>query len=125
MQCLILAGGSRTRIRGHDPTEPETGPRVAGMPFADWQPRRRTTEGVSSADFSADRMGVLIHAFVGGGFRWERPMPNIQERGELPGTGSAYRSATEQGVLGQRFFDVGPPTGIRVLDDHRRGRAVR
>jgi len=129
MQCLILTGGPRTRIQGHDPMEPEAGRRVAGRPFADWRLRRLTSEGVSStdfsADYSADRTGVLIHAFVGSGIRWELSMTYVTEAGELPGSASLCRSTADQGLLSQRFFDVGPPTGLRVLDDHRRGQAVR
>jgi MurNAc alpha-1-phosphate uridylyltransferase len=104
MQCLILAGGLGTRMRGYEPNVPKSMLLVAGEPFAGWQLRWLASEGVVSVVFSIGHKGEVIEEFVGDGHRWGLDVTYVHERDVLLGTGGAVRFAAEREVLNEKFF---------------------
>jgi NDP-sugar pyrophosphorylase family protein len=114
VQCLILAGGLGTRIQEYDATVPKTLLPVAGRPFADWQLRWLSSEGVDSVVYSIGHLGGLVRDFVGRGDRWGLAVRYVEETEGLLGTGGAVRLAADQGALDDRFFIVYGDSYLRV-----------
>jgi len=104
MQCLILAGGLGTRMRGFDPTTPKALLPVAGMPFAHWQLSWLSSEGVNSVVYSLGHMGEMIKEYVKDGSRWGISVRYVEETDGLLGTGGAVRLAVDEGDVDNQFF---------------------
>jgi len=103
MQCLILAGGLGTRMRGHDPSLPKALLPVAGRPFAYWQLSWLASENVDVV-YSIGYKGDMIRRYVGDGRRWGISVDYVEEAHGLLGTGGAVRLAVDKGAVGERFF---------------------
>ena len=114
MQCLILAGGLGTRMRGINSELPKALLPVAGRPFADWQLEWLAAEGVESVVYSIGYLGGLIREFVKDGDRWGLKVDYVDEQDTLLGTGGAVRLALDAGILHQRFFVLYGDSYLRV-----------
>jgi NDP-sugar pyrophosphorylase family protein len=114
MQCLILAGGLGTRVRGISSELPKALLPVAGRPFADWQLEWLAAEGVESVVYSIGYLGSLIREFVEDGDRWGLKVDYVDEQDTLLGTGGAVRLALDAGVLHKRFFVLYGDSYLRV-----------
>jgi len=103
MQCLILAGGLGTRMRGYDPSLPKALLPVAGQPFAYWQLSWLASENVDVV-YSIGYKGDMIRRYVGDGRRWGISVRYVEEAQGLLGTGGAVRLAVDEGAVGEQFF---------------------
>lgn len=104
MQCVILAGGLGTRLRGIAPDIPKTLIEVGGKPFASHQLSWLATQGVRDVVYAIGHLGNQVRAFVGDGGRWGLSVTYIED-GESPkGTAGAIRGALGAGLLGGGFL---------------------
>ncbi|HRK02215.1 MAG TPA: NTP transferase domain-containing protein [Oligoflexia bacterium] len=111
MQCVILAGGLGTRMRGVTRDEiPKALIPVASSlgtePFAFYQLKWLASCGVTNVVYSIGFLGEQIRAVVGNGSRWGLTIKYVDEGKELRGTGGALRKAFDEKVLDERFFVV-------------------
>ncbi len=104
MQCVILAGGFGTRMRGVSSTVPKALLPVAGRPFAHWQLTWLATAGVDSVVYCIGHLGDQIRASIGDGSPWGVPVTYVDEGDDLRGTAGALRLAQTHGVLAERFL---------------------
>jgi len=104
VQCVILAGGLGTRMRPVTAALPKALLPVGGRPFAEWQLRWLSSQGVTDVVFSIGHLGHLIREFVGDGAAWDLAVRYVDEGGQLRGTGGAVRLALDEGVLEESFF---------------------
>ena len=104
MQCVILAGGRGERMRPRTDSIPKALIPVGDIPFADYQLRMLTREGVDRIVYCIGYRGDLIRQYVGNGARWGASVDFVDEGAELRGTAGALRLALDEGVLHARFF---------------------
>jgi NDP-sugar pyrophosphorylase family protein len=95
MQCLILAGGLGTRMRGVAEGIAKTLLPVAGRPFADHQLSWLSAQGVGRVVYAIGHSGGQIRDFVGDGGRWGLDVTYVDEGDNLLGTGGAVRRAVD------------------------------
>ena len=108
-------------MRDQDPTVPKTLLKVAGRPFADWQLRWLSAEGVDSVVYSVGHKADMIRSFVGDGGQWGLDVTYVEETGDLLGTGGAIRLAADQGSLDEHFFVLYGDSFLQVnLEDVHR-----
>ncbi len=105
MQCLILAGGLGTRMRGLAPDLDNTAKAllpVRGRPFADYQLTWLAGQGVRRVVYAIGHRGGQIRDFVGDGGRWGLDAAYSDEGEAGLGTGGAVRLAVDEGVVGDK-----------------------
>jgi NDP-sugar pyrophosphorylase family protein len=111
MQCVILAGGLGTRMRGVTKDEipkaliPIASP-LGEKPFAWYQLRWLAACGVRDVVYSIGFLGHQIRAFVGDGSAWGVKVTYVDEGKDLLGTGGALRKALDEDALKESFFIV-------------------
>jgi prepilin-type processing-associated H-X9-DG protein len=107
MQCVILAGGLGTRMGPLTERVAKTLLPVMGHPFAEYQLRWLSGQGVRSVVYCIGFLGEQIRTFVGDGSRWgfER-VTYVDDGPRLMGTGGALRRAHETGALEEGFLVV-------------------
>lgn len=111
MQCVILAGGLGTRMRGITRDEiPKNLIKVSSSfgdePFAFYQLKWLASCGVRDVVYSIGFLGEAIQQYVGDGARWNLRVRYVDEGNDLRGTGGALRKAYDAGVLSDKFFVV-------------------
>jgi NDP-sugar pyrophosphorylase family protein len=104
LQCVILAGGLGTRLRPQTEQIPKALLPVAGRPFADWQLRHLSAQGVERVLYSVGYRGEMIRDHVGDGSRWGLRVTYVDEGEHLRGTAGALRLAQDLGELEPAFF---------------------
>lgn len=104
MQCLILAGGLGTRLRGLAGGVPKTLIPVKGVPFADYQLRWLAGQGIARVVYSLGHGAAAVREFVGDGRRWGLDITCVDEGERLLGTGGAVRLAVDRGMMDDGFF---------------------
>jgi NDP-sugar pyrophosphorylase family protein len=104
LQCVILAGGLGTRMRPLTETMPKALVPVLGVPFADWQLRHLSSQGVDRVVYSVGYRGEMLRDHVGDGSRFGVRVTWVDEGAQLRGTGGALRLALDRGALNQAFF---------------------
>lgn len=106
MQCLILAGGLGTRMRGVAEGCAKTLVPVAGRPFADHQLTWLSGQGVTRVVYAIGHHGADVRDFVGDGGRWGLVADYVDEGETLLGTGGAVRQAVDlaESVLDDGFL---------------------
>lgn len=104
MQCVILAGGLGTRIRGRSADLPKALIPVLGKPFIDYQLDWLARQGVGSVVLSIGHRGAMIAAAVGDGARFGLSVSYADEGEKLRGTGGALRLAADLDLLEESFF---------------------
>ena len=122
MQCLILAGGLGTRMRGvaakFDATAKTLIP-VLGRPFADHQLTWLAGHGIERVVYAIGHLGGQIREFVEDGRRWGLDVTYVDEGENLMGTGGAVRKAVDAGHLNGGFLvlygDSYPRLDVRAL----------
>ena len=104
MQCLILAGGLGTRMRGIAGDLPKTLLPVLGRPFADHQLRWLAAAGVARIVYAIGHQGTAIREFVGDGGDWGLDVVYSDEGDAGLGTAGALRLAVDRGVMDEGFL---------------------
>ncbi len=104
LQCLVLAGGSGTRMRPATDKIPKSLLPVAGKPFVEWQLSLLARAGIERVVFAAGYLGDLLEDHVGDGGRWALEVRYVHEGDRLLGTAGAIRLAFDTGVLDEEFF---------------------
>lgn len=104
MQCVILAGGLGTRMRGVTKDRiPKALIPVHSKPFAWYQLEWLASQGVREVVYSIGFLGEQIRSFVGDGSAWGLDVRYVDEGLELCGTGGALRKAFDGAVLQEEF----------------------
>lgn len=104
MQCVILAGGLGTRIRGSAPDIAKSMIRVADKPFISWQLEWLGAQGVGDVVLSIGYKGEQIRSYVGDGQEFDLRVRYVDEGDRLLGTAGALRLASDARALNDRFF---------------------
>ena len=104
MQCVILAGGLGTRIRGRSGDLPKALIPVRGKPFVFYQLEWLARQDVHQVVLSVGYRGDLISAAVGDGSRFGLSVTYADEGETLRGTGGALRYIADIGMLEPGFF---------------------
>jgi len=104
MQCLILAGGLGTRMRGLAGETAKALIPVRGRPFADYQLTWLAGQGVTRVVYAIGHGGGDIRDFAGDGSRWGLDIVYSDEGEAGLGTGGAIRLAVDGGVIGGGFL---------------------
>lgn len=104
MQCVILAGGLGTRLRGIAPDIPKTLIEVSGRPFAAHQLSWLAAQGVREVVYAIGHLGDQVRAFVGDGARWGLSVTYVEDGVAPKGTAGAIRGALDAGLLGRGFL---------------------
>jgi NDP-sugar pyrophosphorylase family protein len=104
MQCVILAGGLGTRIRGRSGNLPKAMIPVLGKPFIEYQLQWLAGQGIRRVVVSIGYLGSMIAAAVGDGSRLGLSVAYSDEGQILRGTGGALRCAADLGLLDDAFF---------------------
>ncbi len=104
MQCLILAGGFGTRMRGVADNTAKTLIPVLGRPFADYQLTWLAGHGVGRVVYAIGHLGGQIRDFAGGGNKWGLDVAYVDEGEHLLGTGGAVRLAVDEAGLDGGFL---------------------
>lgn len=104
MQCVILAGGLGTRIRGRSGSLPKALIPVLGKPFAfyqlEWLARQNIDRVVMSVGYRGDK---IINA-LGDGSQFGLQISYADEGDLLRGTGGALRYIADLALLDASFF---------------------
>jgi NDP-sugar pyrophosphorylase family protein len=103
-QCVVLAGGLGTRIRGAAPGVPKCLIPVAGKPFIEWQLRWLADQGASEVVICIGYRGDQVRAFVGDGKQFRVDVTYVDEGSSLKGGAGALRLALDTAVLQPWFF---------------------
>ena len=128
MQCVILAGGLGTRMRGRAGALPKALIPVLGRPFIAYQLEWLARQGVRRIVLSIGYRGDMIAAAVGDGSAFGVSVAYSNEDDALRGTGGAVRLAADLGLLEAGFFvlygDSYLPLQYRPVADsfHRSGK---
>jgi NDP-sugar pyrophosphorylase family protein len=104
LQCVILAGGTGTRMRPATEEMPKALLPVLGKPFADWQLGLLAEQGVQRILYSVGYRGEMIREHIGEGSRFGLEVGYVDEGEHLRGTGGALRLALDLGKLDEAFF---------------------
>ncbi len=104
MQCVILAGGLGTRIRGRSGDLPKALIPVLGRPFIFYQLEWLARQDVRQVVLSVGYRGKAIMAAVGDGTRFGMAVAHSDEGEALRGTGGALRYVADQGLLEPSFI---------------------
>jgi MurNAc alpha-1-phosphate uridylyltransferase len=104
LQCVILAGGLGTRMRGVAPGEPKSMIPVAGKPFIAWQLQWLSAQGVTDIVVCIGYRGDQIREFVQGGERFGVRVTYVDEGENLKGTAGALRLAIDEDRLRPSFL---------------------
>jgi NDP-sugar pyrophosphorylase family protein len=90
---------------------------VAGQPFAYWQLRWLSGQGVRRVIFSVGHLGLAIEEYVGDGSRWGLEIQFVDESPRLLGTAGALRLVADSGLLDDTFFVVYGDSYLRLKLD--------
>ncbi|MEA2872696.1 MAG: N-acetyl-alpha-D-muramate 1-phosphate uridylyltransferase [Hyphomicrobiales bacterium] len=104
MQCVILAGGLGTRIRGRSGDLPKALIPVVDKPFVAYQLEWLKRQGVRDVVLSVGYRGAMIADAIGDGARFGVSVVYSDEGEILRGTGGALRYAADQNLLDEAFF---------------------
>ncbi len=104
MQCVILAGGLGTRIKGRSGELPKALIPVLGKPFIFYQLEWLARQGVRQVVLSVGHRGAAITQAVGDGARFGVSVAYCDEGEALRGTGGALRLAADLNLLNPGFF---------------------
>jgi NDP-sugar pyrophosphorylase family protein len=106
MQCVILAGGLGTRIKGRSGDLPKALIPVLGKPFIFYQLEWLARQNVRRIVVSIGHRGAAIAEAVGDGSQFGLAVAYCDEGENLRGTGGALRLAAERDLLDAGFFVV-------------------
>ena len=104
MQCVILAGGMGTRIRGRSNGLPKAMIPVLGKPFVFYQLEWLKRQHVQRVVLSVGYRGELISAAVGDGSKFGLSVVYADEGLDLRGTGGALRFIADQRIARAWIF---------------------
>src|SRR4029077_972198 len=104
MQCVILAGGLGTRIKGRSGELPKALIPGLGKPFIVYQLEWLARQNVRRIVLSIGHRGAAIAQAVGDGSRFGLSVATCDEGEKLRGTGGALRLAADRGLLDPGFF---------------------
>jgi NDP-sugar pyrophosphorylase family protein len=104
MQCIILAGGLGTRMRPWTESIPKLLIPVHGTPFADYQLRWLSANGVRDVIYCVAYKADMIREYVRDGSRWGLTVGYVDDGADPKGTGGALRMALKNGSLDESFF---------------------
>ncbi len=104
MQCLILAGGLGTRMKGVSGSLPKSLIPANGHPFVDHQLAWLAAEGITDVVFAIGHLGQAIRDFVGDGNRWGLAVRYVEDGDRLLGTAGSIRNAIDLGLMSGGFF---------------------
>ena len=104
MQCVILAGGLGTRIKGRSGDLPKALIPVLGKPFIVYQLEWLARQNVRRIVLSIGHRGAAIARAVGDGSQFGLSITYCDEGEDLRGTGGALRLAADRGLLDAGFF---------------------
>lgn len=104
MQCVILAGGLGTRIKGRSGDLPKALIPVLGKPFLAYQLEWLARQNVRRIVVSIGHRGAAIVQAVGDGSQFGLSVAYCNEGEKLRGTGGALRLAADRGLLDSGFF---------------------
>lgn len=102
MQCVVLAGGLGTRLRGLTGGLPKAMVDVNGRPFLDYQLELLHRHGVADVVFCIGHLGEKIQEHVGDGRRYGMRIDYSIESAKLLGTAGAVKQA--EALLDDVFF---------------------
>lgn len=104
MQCVILAGGLGTRIRGRSGDLPKALIPVLGKPFIAYQLELLARQGIDKVVLSVGYRGAMIADTIGDGSKFGLSVAYSDEGEVLRGTGGALRYVADLGLLDDAFF---------------------
>ena len=104
MQCVILAGGLGTRIKGRGGDLPKALIPVLGKPFIVYQLEWLARQNVRRILLSIGHRGAAIAQAMGDGSPFGVSITYCDEGENLRGTGGALRLAADRGLLDAGFF---------------------
>lgn len=104
MQCVILAGGLGTRIKGRAGDLPKALIPVLGKPFIFYQLEWLASQDVRRIVVSVGHRGSMISQAVGDGSQFGVSVEFCDEGEALRGTGGALRLAADRDLLNPGFF---------------------
>jgi NDP-sugar pyrophosphorylase family protein len=104
MQCVILAGGLGTRIKGRSGDLPKALIPVLGKPFIFYQLEWLARQNVRDIVVSIGHRGAAIAEAVGDGSQFGVAVAYCDEGENLRGTGGALRLAADRDLLDAGFF---------------------
>ena len=104
MQCVILAGGLGTRIKGRSGDLPKALIPVLGKPFIVYQLEWLARQNVRRIVLSIGHRGAAIAQAVGDGSQFGLSVAYCDEGENLRGTGGGLRLAADCNLLDSGFF---------------------
>jgi N-acetyl-alpha-D-muramate 1-phosphate uridylyltransferase len=104
MQCVILAGGLGTRIKGRSGELPKALIPLLGKPFIFYQLEWLARQNVRRVVVSIGHRGEAITRAVDDGSPFGLSIAYCDEGENLRGTGGALRLAADRGLLDPGFF---------------------
>lgn len=104
MQCVVLAGGTATRMRPRTESVPKWILPVAGRAFAAWQLEWLAASGVESVVACIGHLGDRIRETVGSGEQFGVRVTYSEDGPTLLGTAGALRLAADRRLVDRQFL---------------------